>query len=109
MSERAPVHVTAFVARDVGPLRSGRARSAFRGAIDHARALASARVDFTIVRLRSEPSRVELLIRAHDAIALARGMQGFQIAAARALNSALGRRGSVFPDRYTIRTPRPGR
>jgi hypothetical protein len=52
------------------------------------------------VRLALLPSRVELLVEADDKLALARGMQGFQVAAARALNSARARRGTVFPDRY---------
>ncbi len=47
--------------------------------------------------------RLELIVEADDRIALARGMQGFQIAAARALNRAFGRRGAVFADRYHAR------
>jgi hypothetical protein len=50
---------------------------------------------------------VHLLVEAKDKAALARGMQGFQISAAKQLNRAISkrrpgprRRGSVFPDRY---------
>ncbi|HEY6036836.1 MAG TPA: hypothetical protein VIV58_21305, partial [Kofleriaceae bacterium] len=47
--------------------------------------------------------RVELVVEADDRIALARGMQGFQVAAAKHLNRLRGRRGCVFADRYRAR------
>jgi hypothetical protein len=49
-----------------------------------------------------------LLVEAEDKLALARGMQGFQISAARHINTALRtdpyhrRRGPVFTDRYHL-------
>jgi hypothetical protein len=50
---------------------------------------------------------VHLLVEAQDKKALASGMQGFQISAAKHLNAAISkgkpgprRRGPVFPDRY---------
>lgn len=49
-----------------------------------------------------------MLVEAKDKLALARGMQGFQISAARNINTVLGpdryrrRRGSVFADRYHL-------
>ena len=46
---------------------------------------------------------IELVCEAADRNALARGMQGFEISAARALNRAAGRRGRVFADRYRAR------
>jgi hypothetical protein len=62
---------------------------------------------------------VHLLVEADDKDALASGMQGFQISAAKHLNAALSRgkpgqrrRGSVFPDRYhaeIITSPRQAR
>jgi hypothetical protein len=61
---------------------------------------------------------VHLLVEAADAMALARGMQGFQISVARNVNTVLGadkfrrRRGRVFADRYhveVITTPRRAR
>jgi len=54
-------------------------------------------------------ARLELVVEADDKVARARGMQGFQVAAARGLNAACRRRGTVFPDRYrpaTLRTRR---
>jgi len=74
LSARHPVQITARVVPAVG--RLGR-RSAYRA--------------------------IRRAIRADDKLALARGMQGFQIAAARYLNRAAGRRGPVFPDRYRAR------
>jgi hypothetical protein len=51
---------------------------------------------------------VHLLIEAEHKAALARGMQGFTISAARHINTALGngvrrRRGRVFIDRYHVK------
>ena len=48
-------------------------------------------------------SRLELIVEADDKLALARGMQGFQVSAAKSLNRAARRRGTVFPDRYRMR------
>lgn len=47
-------------------------------------------------------SRLELVVEADDKVALARGMQGFQVSAARSLNRAARRHGNVFPDRYRM-------
>lgn len=96
---RLPVHVTAYVVRAVGKLTSPPARAAIERAI----ATSLARVDFTIVRLGVVATQIELIVEADDRGALARGMQGFQVAAARYLNAAAARRGTVFPDRYRAR------
>ncbi|MBS1122811.1 MAG: hypothetical protein H6Q90_5039 [Deltaproteobacteria bacterium] len=101
---RHRVHVIAHVVPAVGSLRSRFARTA----IDRAAATARARGDFSIVHLRVVTRRLELIVEAADHTALARGMQGFQISAARYLNAAAARRGPVFPDRYRariLRTP----
>jgi hypothetical protein len=52
-------------------------------------------------------NHVHLLVEAENQKLLARGMQGFQISAARNINTMLGdgirrRRGSVFADRYHL-------
>ncbi len=99
LSPRHPVHV---VARVVPAVRQLRARAG-RRAIAHALALSLARTEFRIVHVSVLAHRLELIVEADDRIALARGMQGFQIAAARALNRAFGRRGPVFADRYRPR------
>jgi hypothetical protein len=66
-------------------------------------AVSLARADFRIVHLAVVRSRLELIVEADGKLALARGMQGFQVSAARSLNRAAGRRGTVFPDRYRMR------
>ena len=77
-------------------LGRGRIYRAIRRAIR----LSLARPDFRIVELAIRGRDLELIIEARDRIALARGMQGFQVSAARALNRAAARRGNVFVDRY---------
>ena len=99
LSARHPVQITARVVPAVG--RLGR-RSAYR-AIRRAIRTSLGRADFRIVELGVCATRLELVVEADDKLALARGMQGFQIAAARYLNRAAGRRGPVFPDRYRAR------
>ncbi len=96
LAARHPVHVTARILRGLDSLRRRRAYAALRRAV----ITSLARADFRIVRLAIRSSRLELVVEADDKIALARGMQGFQVAAARALNAARRRRGTVFPDRY---------
>ena len=46
---------------------------------------------------------LHLIIEADDALALGRGMQALSIRLARQINRALGRRGTVFVDRYFSR------
>lgn len=84
-------HVTA--AHDLSRVRA-------RGALERAFALAAARGDFRIVDHGVSRSALALIVEAADREALARGMQGFQVAAARALNRSARRRGRVFVDRY---------
>jgi len=90
------VHVRARILPALGSLRRRSAYSALRRAVY----LSLARADFRIVRLALHATRLELLVEADDKHALARGMQGFCVAAARALNRAAARTGTVFPDRY---------
>jgi hypothetical protein len=96
LSRAATVHVTAYVTRDLGAPR-------VRAAIERALARSHARTDFRIVALAFQRSRLDLIVEATDRLALARGMQGFQVSAARHINTATRRRGTVFPDRYRVR------
>ncbi|HEU4730025.1 MAG TPA: transposase, partial [Kofleriaceae bacterium] len=62
---------------------------------------------FRIVHVSIQRNHVHMLVEAEHKTALARGMQGFQISAARHINTALGdrvrrRRGQVFADRYHL-------
>src|SRR5690606_5871523 len=64
--------------------------------------------DFRIVHTSIQANHVHLLLEADSKLALARGMQAFQISAARRLNqvdidgSGRRRQGPVFPDRYHV-------
>lgn len=93
------MQITARVVPAVGRLRR---RSAYR-AIRRAIQTSLGRGDFRIVELCVRATRLELVVEADDKAALGRGMQGFQIAAARQLNRVAGRHGAVFPDRYRAR------
>ncbi|MGE5185900.1 MAG: transposase [Acidobacteriota bacterium] len=95
-----PQHVTLRVARGVRWLRGWKAFAAIR------RALAvsiDTHADFRICQFSLQGDHLHLLCEAADRLALARGVQGFEISAARQLNRALGRRGgTIFPDRYHV-------
>jgi REP element-mobilizing transposase RayT len=112
---RHPVHVVLRVVAEVGSLRRRHAYKAFREAV----LVAARRDNFRVVHVSLQRTHVHLLVEADDKTALARGMQGFQISAAKQLNHFLGvmrggprRRGTVFPDRYhaeVITSPRQAR
>jgi len=99
---RYPLHVTLRVVRAVGNLR----RRCVYQAIREATLTTARREDFRIVQLSIQRTHVHLLVEADDKRALAAGLQGFQISAAKHLNAAISRdrperrRGPVFPDRY---------
>jgi len=99
------------VEKAVGQLRRRRAYQAFRRALR----TSLARTDFAVVQVSIQREHIHLIVEAHDEVALAKGMQGLQIAAARYLNGAVSsergfpRRGRVFVDRYharILKTPR---
>src|SRR6476619_3839155 len=112
---RYPVHVTLRVVGAVGNLR----RRCVYQAIREATLTTARREDFRIIHLSVQRTHVHLLVEANDKAALAKGMQGFQISAAKHLNAAISkgrpgprRRGPVFPDRYhaaIITSPRQAR
>jgi len=100
---RYPVHVVLRVVSAVGNLR----RRCVYQAIREATLTTARREDFRIVHLSIQRTHVHLLVEADHKTALALGMQGFQISAAKHLNAAISkgrpgprRRGAVFPDRY---------
>jgi REP element-mobilizing transposase RayT len=98
------------VVPEVGSLRR---RSMYK-ALREATITAALRERFRIVHVSLQRTHVHMLVEAKDKTALARGMQGFEISAARNINTMLGsgkqrRRGQVFADRYhvkVIRSPR---
>jgi putative transposase len=100
-----PLHVNVRVEPSVGRLRKRHLYKALR----EATITAAKREDFRIVHLSIQSNHVHFLIEALNKVALAKGMQGFQISAARHINSAISRRtgvrrtGRVFSDRYHAR------
>ena len=103
-SKDVPVHVTLRVTKAVGGLRRRRAYHAVRRAL----LTSFVRQDFRVVHLSIQRTHIHLICEADDAAALGRGLQGFQISAARRLNAAITvdrklaapRTGVVFPERY---------
>jgi REP element-mobilizing transposase RayT len=100
---RYPVHVVLRVVRAVGNLR----RRCVYHAIREATLTTAIREDFRIIHLSLQRTHIHLIVEASDKGALASGMQGFQISAAKHLNAAISkgqpgprRRGTVFSDRY---------
>jgi len=98
-----PLHVVMRVVPAVGSLR----RRQLYKAIRHATITAALRERIRIVHISLQRTHVHMLVEADSKHALARGMQGFQISAARHINTALGdgarrRRGKVFADRYHV-------
>jgi REP element-mobilizing transposase RayT len=122
-----PVHITLRVADDIARLGL-RKRSVYR-AVREAMIVTFGREDCRIVHTSIQDNHVHLLVEADNRMALARGMQAFEISAAKHINAAVSnagswwerrklrerpkrRKGSVFPDRYheeIIRTPRQAR
>ncbi|HSS02718.1 MAG TPA: transposase [Kofleriaceae bacterium] len=115
LKARNPVHVVLRVVSAVGNLR----RRATYKAVREATLTTARREDFRIVHLSIQRNHLHLLVEADHKGALASGMQGFQISAAKHLNAAISkdqpgprRRGAVFPDRYhaeIITTPTQAR
>ena len=103
LNARCPVHVVLRTVDAVGRLRR---RGAYQ-AVREATLITARRDDFRIIHLSIQHNHIHLLVEANDSRALAKGMQGFQISAAKHLNAAISkgkpgppRRGTVFPDRY---------
>ena len=98
------LHVVLRVVPAVGSLR----RREMYKAIREATIIAAVRERIRIVHISLQRTHVHLLVEATDKEALARGLQGFQISAARNINTVLGdgkyrrRRGPVFTDRYHL-------
>jgi REP element-mobilizing transposase RayT len=114
-----PVHVVLRVERALGVLRRREIYRAVRGAT---LAVAS-REGFRIVHISIQGNHIHLLVEADGKTALSRGMQAFQISAAKRMNAVVKRvdpetqevkrrSGKVFSDRYhaeVIRSRRQAR
>jgi REP element-mobilizing transposase RayT len=101
---RHALHIVLRVVPAVGNLR----RRAMYKAMREATIVAAVRERIRIVHISLQRNHVHLLVEAENKQVLARGMQGFQISAARNINTVLGdgrfqrRRGAVFVDRYHL-------
>ena len=106
MRSKFPEHVVCRVEDDVRTLRTRQIYQAVRKAL----VTTFARDGFHIVHVSIQDSHLHLLIEAAERMVLARGMQSFQIAAAKYINAAVSkqhgkrRRGRVFRDRYFRQT-----
>jgi REP element-mobilizing transposase RayT len=106
LSRHTPVHITLRTVKDVGRLRRRRAYHAIRRAVNKS----WMRQNFRIVHISIQREHIHLICEANDKLALARGMQSFEISAAKQLNTAIAqdrgetvaRRGVVFPERYHV-------
>src|SRR5688572_12396846 len=101
--DRCPVHVTY---RTVGlrALRVGRVTRALMRSIQRAH-----KRSFRVVHYSIQTNHIHLIVEADSKLALSRGMQGFAIRAAKAVNRVMGRPGKVWSDRYhahELRNPR---
>ena len=103
LHSRYPVHVALRTVGAVGNLR----RRCVYQAIREATLTTARREDFRIVQLSVQRTHIHLIVEASNKQALAAGMKGFQVSAAKHLNAAISkgrpgprRRGTVFPDRY---------
>jgi hypothetical protein len=101
---RCPVHVSTQVVRGLPSLRGRTLWAAVRRGFVYgctSGAPEGAPEVFRIVHFSVQGKHIHLLCEAKDRRALSRGIQGFKIRVAKAINGALGkRRGPVFADRY---------
>lgn len=113
LSRHTPVHVTLRTVKAVGGLRRRRAYHAIRRALR----TSCAHADFRVIHVSIQREHIHLICEAQDEKALASGMKGLEVSAARHLNAAVAldrgqatpRRGTVFPERYHVeplKTPR---
>jgi putative transposase len=105
LASRFPVHVTVRLRSGLPRLR----RFDLAPALRRAFARTCRKDGFRICQFSIQGNHVHLVCEAKDAGSLSRGMQGFCISFARRINRKLGRKGSVFADRFhqvILRTPR---
>jgi REP element-mobilizing transposase RayT len=108
VTRHTPVHVTLRCRDHVWNLRS---RRCFR-VIEAASAATNGRGDFRVVHFSVQGNHLHLVVEAHAARALARGVQALSIRIAKGLNRVMGKRGAVFTERYhahVLRTPAEAR
>jgi hypothetical protein len=100
-----PVHVTVRMRSDVPRLRNFELAKVLRTAF----VKGCRKEGFRLCQFSIQGNHIHTICEAGDRERLARGIQGWCVRIARALNGAVGRKGSVFGDRYhvaVIKTPR---
>jgi REP element-mobilizing transposase RayT len=115
------IHVVMRVEKDIGSLRK---RDMYRAVREATIAVARRELHdasvgfFRIVHISIQGTHIHMIVEAGNKTALSRGMQSFQISAAKHMNAAVGekrgtpRRGRVFTDRFheeIIKTPTQAR
>ena len=101
---RFPLHVTWRIRAEVGSVRRYRTAALARRAI-----AAAHKTGFRVLEFSIQSNHLHCMVEAAGATDLARGMQGLAIRLARGWNRVLGRRGTVFAERYharMLRSPR---
>ena len=107
VASRHPVHVTLKFRRELGNLR----RQSTFNALERALVAGKVGRGFRVVHFSVQSDHIHMMCEAKDALSLGKGIQGLCIRMARALNTLLKRKGTVFADRYhaqILKTPRPG-
>jgi REP element-mobilizing transposase RayT len=104
---RWPVHVTLRAQKALPSLRSGKVFAFVR------RSLAASHKDaFRVVHFSVQSDHVHLVVEGDHPVAFVRGLQGLAVRCAKAVNRAVGRRGSFWCSRYhsrALRTPTEAR
>jgi len=96
LSRHEPVHVTTHLRPEIPSLRG----PALRAVIERCFEEGCERFGFRLVHYSIQSSHLHILAEVEDRHALSRGMQGLLVRIAKRLNKFLGRKGSVFADRY---------
>jgi len=102
---RVPLHVTLRLRDGLPSLRGDLVRVRLLDAISDG----GQRFGFRLNHFSLQSNHIHLIVEADDRRALSRGVKGFAVRMARALNSLWKRSGSLFSDRFharALRTPR---
>ncbi len=104
-----PVHVTLRARAGLPALREASIFEEICGAVRGANRSPAVGEGFRVVEFSVQNDHVHLIVEAHDADVLSRGLRGLAIRLARAVNRALSTPGRVWADRYharDLKTPR---
>jgi len=105
VKRRWPVHVTVRVKKNVPRLRNFELAKVLRKAFVNG----CKKDGFRICQFSIQGNHIHMICEAADSRWLARGVQGWSVRIARGVNRKVGRKGSLFDDRYhveVITTPR---